>query len=165
MWKIGSAPKPNCLAADNPTGERESGNTSEVSGSNVHERMDSLSKTVLLVDDNPIQLSARQMVLNQAGLEVQIATSAESALALLRSLSQTNNIGVVVTDHIMPQTTGSEFVRLLRDVNPDVPVIVISGMAEAQQEYEGMNVTFRQKPCPPPELIALVQSAANGDRQ
>ena len=118
-----------------------------------------MSKTVLLVDDNPIQLSARQMVLNQAGLEVQVATSAESALALLRSLSQSRNIGVVVTDHIMPQATGSEFVRMLRDVNPEVPVIVISGMPDAQQEYEGMNVLFRQKPCPPPELIELVQSA------
>jgi DNA-binding NtrC family response regulator len=118
-----------------------------------------LSNTVLLVDDNPIQLSARQMVLSQAGLEVQVATSAESALALLRSLSQAQNIGVVVTDHIMPQATGSEFVRLLRNVNPQVPVIVISGMPEAQQEYEGMNVLFRQKPCPPTELIGLVKDA------
>lgn len=118
-----------------------------------------MSKTVLLVDDNPIQLSARQMVLNQAGIEVQVATSADSALALLRSLSQAKNIGVVVTDHIMPQATGSEFVRMLREVNPHVPVIVISGMPEAQQEYDGMDVIFRQKPCPPPELIALVQSA------
>lgn len=120
-----------------------------------------MSKTVLLVDDNPIQLSARQMVLNQAGLEVQVATSADSALALLRSLSQSRNIGVVVTDHIMPQATGSEFVRMLREVNPEVPVIVISGMPDAQQEYEGMNVLFRQKPCPPTELIELVQSAVS----
>ena len=118
-----------------------------------------MSKTVLLVDDNPIQLSARQMVLNQAGLEVQVATSAESALALLRSLSQSRNIGVVVTDHIMPQATGSEFVRMLREVNPEVPVIVISGMPDALEEYEGMDVVFRQKPCPPAELIELVQSA------
>jgi DNA-binding NtrC family response regulator len=118
-----------------------------------------LSKTVLLVDDNPIQLSARQMVLKQAGLEVQVATSADSALALLRSLSQTENIGAVVTDHIMPNATGSEFVRLLREVNPQVPVIVISGMPEAQEEYEGLNVSFRQKPCPPAELIQLVQGA------
>jgi CheY-like chemotaxis protein len=118
-----------------------------------------LSKTVLLVDDNPIQLSARQMVLKQAGLEVQVATSADSALALLRSLSQTENIGAVVTDHIMPNATGSEFVRLLREVNPQVPVIVISGMPEAQQEYEGLDVSFRQKPCPPAELIQLVQGA------
>jgi DNA-binding NtrC family response regulator len=122
-----------------------------------------LNKTVLLVDDNPVQLSARQMVLKQAGLEVQVATSAESALALLRSLSNAQNIGAVVTDHVMPQATGSEFVRLLRDVNPEVPVIVISGMPEAQQEYEGLNVVFRQKPCPPTELIGLVQHAVSRD--
>ena len=118
-----------------------------------------MSKTVLLVDDNPIQLSARQMVLNQAGIEVQVATSADSALALLRTLSQANNIGVIVTDHIMPHATGSEFVRMVREVNPRVPVIVISGLAEAEPEYEGMNVIFRQKPCAPPELISLVTTA------
>jgi CheY-like chemotaxis protein len=119
-----------------------------------------LSKTVLLVDDNPIQLSARQMVLSQAGLEVQVATSAESALALLRTLSQGKRIGVIVTDHVMPQATGSEFVRLVREVNPTVPVIVISGLPEAENEYEGLNVVFRQKPCLPPELIQLVQAAS-----
>jgi len=118
-----------------------------------------LSKTVLLVDDNPIQLSARQTVLSQAGLEVKVATSADSALALLRTLSQAEKIGVIVTDHIMPQATGSEFVTLVRQINPQVPVIVISGLAEAEKEYEGMNVLFRQKPCPPAELIDLVQKA------
>jgi DNA-binding NtrC family response regulator len=120
-----------------------------------------LNQTVLLVDDNPIQLSARQMVLNQAGFEVQIATSSESALSLLRSLSLAEKIGAIVTDHVMPNATGSEFVRLLREVNPKVPVIVISGLPEAEKEYEGMNVSFRQKPCPPPELISLVGEAVN----
>ena len=124
-----------------------------------------MSKTVLLVDDNPIQLSARQMVLRQAGLEVQVATSADSALALLRTLSHANNVGVIVTDHIMPHATGSEFVRMVREVNPQVPVIVISGLAEAEAEYEGMNVIFRQKPCPPPELIDLVTQAVKKSEQ
>jgi DNA-binding NtrC family response regulator len=99
------------------------------------------------------------MVLSQAGFEVQVATSSDSALALLRTLSQSEKIGVIVTDHIMPQATGSDFVRLVRDVNPGVPVIVISGLPEAEREYEGMSVVFRQKPCPPPELISLVESA------
>ena len=121
-----------------------------------------MNKTVLLVDDNPIQLSARQMVLNQAGFEVQIATSSDSALSLLRSLSLSERIGAIVTDHVMPIATGSEFVRLLREVNPSVPVIVISGLPEAEKEYEGMNVAFRQKPCPPPELISLVRNAITG---
>ena len=102
------------------------------------------------------------MVLSQAGLEVQVATSAESALARLRTLSQAQKIGVIVTDHIMPHATGSEFVHLLREINPNVPVIVISGLPEAEQEYEGMNVVFRQKPCPPTELIRLVKSVVDG---
>jgi DNA-binding NtrC family response regulator len=123
--------------------------------------VDTLKKTVLLVDDNPVQLSARQMVLSQAGLQVQVATSADSALALLRTLSQASQIGVIVTDHIMPEATGSEFVAMLREINPTVPVIVISGMPDAEQEYEGLSVVFRQKPCPPPELIELVESAVN----
>lgn len=125
-----------------------------------------MSKTVLLVDDNPVQLSTRQTVLSQAGVEVQVATNADSALALLRSLSDTQKIGVIVTDHIMPEATGSDFVRLVREVNPEVPVIVISGLAEAEQEYVGMDVLFRQKPCPPPELIRLVESAvAKSEKQ
>ena len=90
---------------------------------------------------------------------MQIATSADSALALLRSLSAAQKIGVIVTDHIMPEATGSDFVRLVREVNPEVPVIVISGLAEAEQEYIGMDILFRLKPCPPPELIKLVQAA------
>ena len=124
-----------------------------------------MSNTVLLVDDNPVQLSARQMVLSQAGLEVQVATSADSALALLRTLSLSDKVGVIVTDHIMPQATGSEFVRLVRNVNPNVPVIVISGLPEAEKEYVGMNIVFCQKPCPPLELIGLVQAAVKKSAQ
>ena len=118
-----------------------------------------MNQTVLLVDDDPIQLSARQMVLKHAGLEVQVATNAESALALLRTLSQAKKIGAIVTDHVMPQATGSEFVRLLRQIDPQVPVIVISGLPEVEGEYDGLNVVFRQKPCPPPELISLIKNA------
>ena len=105
------------------------------------------------------------MVLSEAGLEVQVATGADSALALLRSLSAAQKIGVIVTDHIMPEATGSDFVRLVREVSPDVPIIVISGLAEAEQEYTGMDIVFRQKPCPPPELIKLVQSAVAKSEQ
>ena len=111
---------------------------------------------VLLVDDDPVQLRVREAVLRDAGVPVDVATTAESALALLRS-SSGGVIGVVVTDHIMPGTSGAVFVHRLRDLKPGVPVVVISGMAEAEDEYQGLNVTFRTKPCPPTELIALVR--------
>jgi DNA-binding NtrC family response regulator len=116
---------------------------------------DKQSRRILLIDDDPVQLRIRGDVLRVAGFEVVTATSAESALSFLRATP--DEIGTVVTDHIMPGVSGAEFVRALRVVSPQVPVIVVSGSAEAQDEYQNLNVTFRQKPCPPPELIALVQ--------
>lgn len=113
-------------------------------------------KTVLLVDDNVAQLTMREMVLRRAAIECHVATSAQSALALLRSEPGQTNIGVVITDHLMPGMDGVEFVKQFRSFNQQTPVIVISGLPDADQEYVGLNVVFRLKPCDPEELIALV---------
>jgi len=111
---------------------------------------------ILLIDDDPLQLRVREAVLRDAGMEVYVATTAESALALLKS-QVGDSIGLVVTDHIMPGCSGAVFVRALRDVKPEVPVMVISGMPEAEEEYENMGIVFRAKPLPPPQLISLVR--------
>jgi DNA-binding response OmpR family regulator len=111
---------------------------------------------VLLVDDNPLQLGVREAVLRKAGFQVSVATSAESALAILQALG--DRLGVIVTDHLMPDCSGSELVRQVRRENDWLPVIVLSGLAEAITEYEGLDVTFRTKPIPPEELIELVRS-------
>ena len=113
---------------------------------------------VLLIDDNPVQLRAREAVLRNAGFETQIANTQESALALLGSKAA-GSVGAIITDHIMPGSSGAEFVSALRAAKPGVPVIVISGLAEAESDYRGAGVIFRQKPCPPEELIALVRSS------
>lgn len=118
-------------------------------------------KQVLLLDDNPAQLLVREMVLRKGGLESHVATNSQSALAFLRSRSGRDKIGAVVTDHIMPGMDGAEFVRELRSFNPDIPVIVISGLAEAEQEYADLSVIFRTKPCEPEDLIALVRTTLN----
>lgn len=117
---------------------------------------------VLLIDDNALQLSVRETVLRNAGFTVCVATTAESALATLRILGA--RITLVITDHVMPGRNGAQFVRELRQENDWVPVIVLSGLAEAESEYEGLNVLFRQKPVPPPELIALVRASLEGKR-
>jgi len=119
---------------------------------------------VLLIDDNPLQLNVRAAVLRKAGLQVSAATTAEDALAALRSLD--DRLRVIVTDHLMPDCSGSELVHQIRLENDWVPVIVLSGLAEAVTEYEGLDVTFRIKPIPPQELIDLVRSAlAKSTRQ
>jgi len=114
-------------------------------------------RQVLLIDDNPLQLTVREAILRDAGFQVSVATTAESALATLRGLPE--RIGVVVTDHIMPGCTGSELVPQIRALDSWMPVIVLSGMAEAEAEYQGMNGMFRTKPFPPAELIELVKSS------
>jgi DNA-binding response OmpR family regulator len=124
----------------------------------------SYESRVLLIDDDPLQLRVREAVLRDVDMLVDVATTAESALALLRSEAG-HQIGVVVTDHIMPGTSGAVFIRALRKIKPDVPVIVISGLAEAEDEYAGLGVAFRTKPCPPPELIALVRDSLRRSRQ
>ena len=114
-------------------------------------------KQVLLIDDDPTQLRVREMILRGSGFGVSVATSAESAMAVLRTIG--SRVGLVITDHILPGAPSSEFVRELRQAAPDVSVIVLSGMAEAEDEYAGLKVTFRQKPIPPAELIELSKHA------
>jgi DNA-binding NtrC family response regulator len=116
-------------------------------------------KQALLLDDNAAQLTIREMVLRKALIESHVATNPQSALAFLRSAPGQEKIGVVITDHFMPGMSGVEFVRQLRSFNPEIPVIVISGLPDADEEYKDLNVVFRVKPCEPEDLIALVRSA------
>jgi len=121
-------------------------------------------RQVLLLDDNPAQLTIREMVLRKAEIDCHVATNANSALALLRSGPGKEKIGAVITDHLMPDMDGVEFVRQLRSFNPEIPVIVISGLPDADQEYQGLNVIFRLKPCEPDDLIDLVRTTLNDSR-
>lgn len=118
-----------------------------------------MPKHVLLLDDDPTQLKIRETILRSAGILVSIATTPESALALMRT--RVGEFGAVVTDHLLQGQTGADFVRELRGFNPEIPVLVLSGMPEIEEEYEGMNASIRQKPLPPEELIRLVQEAMN----
>lgn len=112
---------------------------------------------VLLIDDNLTQLRIREAVLREAGFSVSCASTAEQALALLRSFA--SGPDVIMTDHVLPGASGSVFVRQLREISPRVPVLVISGMAEAEGEYDGLHVIFLRKPCPPDCLIREVHTA------
>jgi DNA-binding response OmpR family regulator len=110
---------------------------------------------VLLIDDNPTQLRVRETILRGAGFKVSIATTAESAFALLRISA--NHFGVIVTDHVLPGASGADFVRELRKADPITPVVVVSGMPDVEEEYDGLNTVVRHKPLPPQDLIDLVR--------
>ena len=84
-------------------------------------------------------------------------------MATLRALP--GRVGLVITDHLMPGGNGSELVRQMRASHIWVPVIVLSGLSEAEPEYEGLDVAFRMKPFPPAELIELARSFMSHERR
>ena len=113
---------------------------------------------ILLIDDNAIQAATRQTILKRAGFFAIAALNPRRALAQFQNDEFPADIRVVITDHIMPDLNGAEFVRLLRATHPTLPVMVISGLEEAQTEYEGLNVHFLLKPLPPETLLSTVRN-------
>jgi CheY-like chemotaxis protein len=112
--------------------------------------------TILLIDDNAVQAATRQIILKRAGYYVIAALSPERALEQFRNDEYPAPIDLILTDHIMPGMNGAEFVAKLRAFRPTVPVLVISGMAEAEDEYADLDVQFRLKPLLPDNLLASV---------
>ena len=112
---------------------------------------------ILLVDGNPLQSAARQAILVRSGASVLTASDAGEALQVLQDLSMQGMIGLMVTDHLMPGMNGPGLVREVRRLLPELPILVLSGLPDAESEYEPGQVVFRLKPFPPPELIRLVK--------
>ena len=117
-----------------------------------------MQATILLIDDNAVQAATRQAILRRAGYFVIAALSPVRALEQMRDGTLSEEVRLVITDHIMPAMHGCEFVRQLRLHSPEMPVLVISGLEDAKAQYSGLNVHFRLKPLPPPEMLALVAS-------
>ena len=115
------------------------------------------SHAVLLIDDNAVQAAIRQTVLRRAGYFVIAALNPMRALEQFKDDAFPATINAVITDHIMPGMNGAQFIRELRKLQPTLPVMVISGLEEAEQEYAGLNVQFLLKPLSPDLLLSNLQ--------
>lgn len=82
----------------------------------------------LLIDDEELVRMSTADMLVDLGYEVIEAPSAESALRLLEDGLAPQ---VVVTDHLMPGMSGAHLARVLREDRPELPVLIVSGYAEA----------------------------------
>ena len=82
---------------------------------------------ILLVDDNKLGTEARSMILTEAGYRVESAASGEDAWEMLRK----QRYDVLVTDFKMPGMTGGELIRLIRDADLPIRIVLLSGRAAA----------------------------------
>ena len=121
--------------------------------------------TILLIDDNAIQAATRQTILKRSGYFAIAALNPARALEQFQNNDFVHPISAVITDHIMPGMNGAEFVRELRQIEPHLPIMVISGLEEAEPEYEGLNVEFLLKPLPPDQLLSHLSHLLNSRQQ
>ena len=104
-------------------------------------------KRLLLVDDDPSCLLALgerlRFAFRKDNLAVDIADSASTGIIL----GHTYRYDAVIVDLVMPGTPGMTFVKQLRQTQPDVPVIMVSGSTH-QGEIGGQSeaVAFFPKP-------------------
>ena len=103
-----------------------------------------------------MQAATRQTILRRAGYFVIAVLNPVRALEQFQAEDFPADIKLVITDHLMPGMTGAEFVAELRKIKPEMPVLVISGLEEAEDQYAGLNVLFRMKPLLPDHLLASV---------
>jgi len=118
--------------------------------------------TVLVVDDEAIVRQIVKVALERAGHKVVIAESGEAAIEAFKSTR--GQVGLVLLDWKMPGMDGTEALRILRKIAPDVKVIISSGLSQSDTEYhfrETPVAGYLQKPYRMSELTALVNAILN----
>ena len=99
---------------------------------------------VLVVEDNPDVAEVSAFMLEQAGYVTRRVADAEMALLALEN----DHFDLVISDIVMPgRYDGLKLARLLRELQPDLPVLLVSGYAgeagEASQEFTVLRKPFR----------------------
>jgi PAS domain S-box-containing protein len=89
----------------------------------------------LLVDDEDLVRMSTADMLMDLGYEVAEASSAEEALRLM---DQGLRPDLLVTDHLMPGMNGAELAQLATSRSPGLPVLIVSGYAEAEGVAPGL---------------------------
>jgi DNA-binding response OmpR family regulator len=115
---------------------------------------------ILCIDDEQAALRVRQLVLEYAGYRVLTATNGAAGLELFRE----QHVDLVITDHLLPGQTGSQVAREMKRLKPEVPVAMLSGLAERPEGGEAPDA-FLTKGGPVPEFLASVGSLLRGSQR
>lgn len=121
----------------------------------------SLPPPILIVDDDEIVLLALNETLALEGFSVIQSKSSSEALQIVRD----EPLSVIISDQIMPQMTGLEFLAEVKKIQPAASRILITGVLSLKTMVEAINqgeiYRFLTKPWIREELIATVHNAVN----
>ena len=119
-------------------------------------------KRVLVVDDEPLVVKSLQALLTLEGdYEVLGFTSCRVALEALR----TRPCDVAISDFLMPEMDGVAFLREVRRLYVEVPLIILTGYADKESAVRAINEVglyqYLEKPWKNDDLLQVIDGALN----
>lgn len=122
-----------------------------------------MTRNLLVVDDEPAIQHAFTRAFRDADMKISLAATAKEAVELF----QTQHPDVVVLDVHLPDATGLETYRRLRDVDARVPVILVTGHGTTDLAIKAISdgaFEYLLKPLELSELRAVVDRAVRASR-
>ena len=116
---------------------------------------------VLIIDDEPALRFAVHEALEAHGLDVISAESATEALAML------DDVDVVVSDYMMPDTDGMQLLERIRTAHPSLPVILVTAHGSERLAVRALKqgaYDYLSKPFDNDELFFTIDRAAETRR-
>lgn len=111
-------------------------------------------ETILLVDDEEFILETAAETLGEAGYVVLTAENGTEAFLIFKR--RQHEIDLVITDLMMADGNGFDLIRSIREVNLNVPIVAVSGMAtnKSQQALDAGADLFLSKPFTAEKLLS-----------
>jgi two-component system response regulator CpxR len=112
-------------------------------------------RTILCVDDDERSLSVRKVMLETRGYRVMTCPDPERALDIVRD----GGIDLIIADLMMPKMTGAEFIAQAKQLQPQLPAILLSGSVSHYTEHNLADVWLPKGSFAPAELLERVRIA------
>ena len=118
--------------------------------------------SILIVDDEESIRRYVERVLSEAGYRTTIAVDGADAIA---ATARGGRFDLLLTDVVMPEMTGAELALRLRQDNPDIKVLYLTGHSDwlfAEKIVLRDDEAFLEKPCTIVGLLQAVSLAITG---
>jgi signal transduction histidine kinase len=129
----------------------------------LYSRIEAGASWVLLVDDDVNILDTAKDILEEAKYIVHTASNGAAALKLLNE----HSFNVVVVDFQLPDTTGLELARKIREINEHTCVILMTGHASLEMAVKAIQEAvydYLIKPVDPAQLQRTIEKALEKQR-
>jgi DNA-binding NtrC family response regulator len=115
--------------------------------------------TVLVVDDEAGNVTSLEKIFQRDGMRAFTADNARSALEIVRR----HRVQVVLSDLMMPGTSGLELLRALKEISPDTEVVLMTAYGTVETAVQAMRegaYDFVEKPLKRMTIVKSVRKAA-----